>query len=111
MVTAGTYDGMAEEPVVGLRSRRPRHPLAAYAATITTCLVIVAVGAYIGYAVSEHEPIGVFVGAAIALVVLGIAGMAMNLVVRRRPLPAPAPPTDAVLGQGHRTGQRDPDAT
>src|SRR5579875_3783354 len=102
---------MAEEPTAGLRSRRPNHPVAAYAATVVGCLVIVGVGAYIGYVVGSHQHIAVFVGAAIALVALAVVGMAVNLVVRRRGgRPVLGPPTDAVLGQGKRSGYRDPDA-
>lgn len=106
----GNAHDMVEESASGLRSRRPRHPVVAYAATVIICLAIVAVGAFVGYVGSGHEPIGVFAGAAGALVILGIAAFATNAVVRRRPPPAPGPPTDAVLGQGRRSGHRDPDA-
>jgi uncharacterized membrane protein len=103
---------MAEEPTAGLRSRSPAHPVATYAVTVLACLVIVALGAYIGYVVSGHQPIGVFAGAAIALVALGVVGTAVNLLVKRRAGPPEVgPPTDAVLGQGKRTGFRDPDAS
>lgn len=103
---------MAEEPTAGLQSRRPRHPVAAYVATVVVCLAIVGVGAYIGYVVSGHQPVGVFAGAAIALVALAVIGLAGNAVMRSRGgRPAAGPPTDAVLGQGKRTGYRDPDAS
>lgn len=83
-----------------------------YLATVVGCLVIVGIGAYIGYAVGGHEPIGVFVGAAVALVLEGIVAIAVNALVRRRGgRPVVGAPTDSVLGQGRRTGYRDPDAS
>jgi Mg/Co/Ni transporter MgtE len=99
-------------PVERLERRTAlRRVLPSYAVGSLLALVLAAVGAILGYLIGNHSPLGVFAGAAIGLIVAGaIVTGYLTLIRRRPPIPDDAL-VDGVLGQGRRTGQRDPDAT
>jgi hypothetical protein len=88
-----------------------RRVLPVYAAGCLFALAMAAAGAVLGYVVGNHSPLGAFVGAAIGLIVAGGIVVAFQKVFRHRPAIPDEALVDGVLGQGRRSGQRDPDAT